>query len=193
MKISMTKRIQLTAMLVLLAPLAAMAEDGPTQQVSFAYGYVHSNAPPDHCDCFSMNGISVAYAYPLGDAFGIVADIGRETTSDVRSTGLDLTLTSFMTGLRYTERHMGGSPVSVFGEGLLGVTHASGGLASIATSARGASNDFSALVGAGIDINVTRAFAIRALEVDYYLTTVPNGINGYQNNVRASAGIVFRF
>jgi peptidoglycan-associated lipoprotein len=181
------------AALLFLAAWPAMAADAPSQEVSLSYSYVHTNAPPDHCDCFSMNGASIGYLFNFSDALGVAVDIGRENASNVRSTGLDLTLSSFLTGLRYTDRHLAGDRLSVFGQVLLGVTHASGGLADIATSAGRASNDFSALVGAGADINVTDRFAIRALEVDYYLTTVPNGVNGYQNNVRASVGVVLRF
>jgi len=95
--------------------------------------------------------------------------------------------------MRYSDRHLDGDRISVFGQALIGVTHASGGLVNIATSTGGATNDFSALVGAGVDINVTQRFAIRALEVDYYLTTVPNGVNGDQSNLRASVGVVLRF
>jgi peptidoglycan-associated lipoprotein len=187
------KRVLGAAALLCLAAAPAMADDAPREEVSVAYSYVHTNAPPDHCDCFSMNGGSIGYVYNLSDRFGIVGDIGVESASNVRSTGLGLTLNSFLAGLRYSYRHLDGGFISVFGQALLGVTHASGGLADIATSTGGASNDFSALVGAGVDIHVTPRVAIRALELDYYLTTLPNGVNGYQNNLRASVGVVLSF
>jgi outer membrane immunogenic protein len=35
--------------------------------------------------------------------------------------------------------------------------------------------------------------ALRALEADYYRTQFPNGLNDRQNNLRLSAGVIFRF
>ena len=38
-----------------------------------------------------------------------------------------------------------------------------------------------------------RHFAVRALEADYYRTQFSNGLNDRQNNLRLSAGVIFRF
>jgi hypothetical protein len=43
------------------------------------------------------------------------------------------------------------------------------------------------------DIGLTRRLAIRAVDLDYYLTRFDNGINQRQNNLKVSAGVIFRF
>jgi outer membrane immunogenic protein len=176
-----------------LAAVPAFALEAPASELSLAYSYVNANAPPDHCECFSMNGASGSYAYNFSSSLGVVADVGVEHGGNVRSSGLDLTLTSFLVGARYSYRDLNNGRIAVFGEALAGAAHASGGMAAIATDAGGASTDFAALLGAGVDVTISSRFAIRALELDYFLTTLPNGGNGYQSNLRASIGLVFRF
>jgi hypothetical protein len=51
-------------------------------------------------------------------------------------------------------------------------------------------NVFSFKVGGGLDINPSRHFQIRLLDVDYYRTSF--GTNVHQNNYWASTGIVIR-
>jgi outer membrane immunogenic protein len=186
----MSKRSLFAASLLTLATTAPVFAQ---EEVSLAYSYVNANAPPDHCECFSMNGASASYAYNLSPAWGVVADVGVEHSGNVRSSGLDLTLTTLLAGARYSYRNLDDGRIALFAEALVGAAHASGGLASIATDSSGTATDFAALAGAGVDISVNPRFAIRALELDYLLTTLPNGVNGYQSNLRASVGLVFRF
>ena len=49
------------------------------------------------------------------------------------------------------------------------------------------------VAGGGFDVGITRHLAARAFEADYYLTHFSNGLNDRQNNLRISAGIIFRF
>ena len=98
---------------------------------------------------------------------------------------------------------------SVFGHALFGEAHSSlgagvtlpiiGGLSTGITSA----NAFAMAFGGGVDIGVSRHFAIRAIQADYLRTQfsgtdaittgLSSSLNGSQNSYRASAGIVFRF
>jgi hypothetical protein len=54
---------------------------------------------------------------------------------------------------------------------------------------------FAMMVGGGLDARVQTHFSIRILEVDYLMTRFERTVNtpGYQNDVRVSTGIVFRF
>ena len=54
---------------------------------------------------------------------------------------------------------------------------------------------FSMAVGGGVDINVSKNFALRVAEFDYFLTRYTNPITSTnnQNNFRYLAGFVFRF
>jgi hypothetical protein len=55
-------------------------------------------------------------------------------------------------------------------------------------------NAFSMKVGGGLDYRFNKHFSVRALEVDYILTRFPaifTGVRANQNNLGASAGIIF--
>jgi opacity protein-like surface antigen len=80
-----------------------------------------------------------------------------------------------------------------FGQVLFGGTHASGSLAPGSSGIAGSSNAFAMTAGGGLDVGLTRHFAIRPVELDYYLTRFNNGVNHHQNNFRFSAGVVVRF
>jgi hypothetical protein len=49
------------------------------------------------------------------------------------------------------------------------------------------------VLGGGLDVNVSRHIAIRAAQADWLYTQFPNGVDNRQNNLRITAGIVFRF
>jgi len=52
---------------------------------------------------------------------------------------------------------------------------------------------FATNLGAGVDIKTGNHIKLRLLEADYLLTTVDNGKNNIQNNLRLSGGVVIRF
>jgi hypothetical protein len=56
-------------------------------------------------------------------------------------------------------------------------------------------NAFSMAIGGGVDVPFSRRFSIRVIQADYLLTRFDgnNGTAATQNNVRVSAGIIFRF
>jgi hypothetical protein len=92
---------------------------------------------------------------------------------------------------------------SLFGETLFGGAQTNGygnleraidfGGGSVQIS--GTQNPFAMAVGGGLDVNVGKHFAIRAAEVDYFLTRYTNPVTGTnnQNNFRYLAGFIFRF
>jgi opacity protein-like surface antigen len=57
----------------------------------------------------------------------------------------------------------------------------------------GSKTEFGMTAGGGIDLTVSRHFAIRPLQAEYFLTKFPDGLNNRQSNFRFSTGIVFRF
>lgn len=93
--------------------------------------------------------------------------------------------------------------VTVFGETLFGgsntngyaniekAINAGGGTLNIS----GTQHPFSMAVGGGLDVNVSKSFAVRVGEFDYFLTRYTNPITSTnnQNNFRYLAGVVFRF
>src|SRR6202044_2764174 len=91
-----------------------------------------------------------------------------------------------------------------FIQGLAGGVHASpvaisGCAGGASCTPLGTENTFAAMFGAGLDIKVSRHIALRLIEGDFLLTHFANPVpaggpeRGWQNNVRLSSGIVFRF
>ena len=97
---------------------------------------------------------------------------------------------------------------SVFGHALFGAAHSSlnagvsvpilGGISAPLDS----SNAFAMAFGGGVDIGISRHFAIRAAQVDFIrtnfntldsLTGLTNGTSTNQNNFRYSGGVIWRF
>ena len=155
------------------------------------YNYVRANGPPGGCGCFSMNGGNAWAGYRLTTDSAPWANSARNTLGT--STGQEKIsrLFSYLFGPRFTLRKS--DRWQPFGEVLLGGAHATGTFEPSFSGGSGSFNSFSLVAGGGLDIHIMRHIDIRAIDADYYLTRFPNGVNGRQNNLRISAGVVFRF
>jgi len=166
----------------------------PRTELALGYTYLHSNAPPGGCGCFNLNGGSATFAWPLGSGqFALVGDVTIAHAGTVSHSGDNLTLSTFTAGVRYLPpiRH---SSLQPFGQMLLGLAHSSGTL--VQDSNPGAANAgaaFAGNFGGGLDLRATPRFSMRLVEADYLLTTIDNGSNNHQNNLRISAGVVIHF
>jgi outer membrane immunogenic protein len=183
-----------TATLLLLLvgfATAALAQNGSLVDAGVDYNYVRTNLPAGGCGCFALNGGSGWVAFNVNRSIGIVGEIASQDASKISNTGADLTLTSFLAGLRYRWPH--GRRIAPFGQALVGGVHAGGSLAPGNSGLPGSANAFSMTAGAGVDVNLTRRFAVRAFEADYYLTRFDNGVNDHQNNLRIAVGVIVRF
>ena len=102
-------------------------------------------------------------------------------------------------GMRYTVAFHSGRYV-VFGEGLAGETNAfhslfsagSGPVGSPNTGTTTSANAFAVETGGGLDIRLSRRFAVRAIRASYLHTQLPKTSTNVQNNLSLGAGIVFR-
>ena len=101
----MTMRSLLALSLLSFASINLMAQQTqPSSEVALVYTYVHTNAPPGGCGCFSMNGGTGSYAYHYGPQFALVVEVGAVHASKIDGSGLDLTLTSYLGGPRFYYR-----------------------------------------------------------------------------------------
>jgi opacity protein-like surface antigen len=92
---------------------------------------------------------------------------------------------------------------TIFGEVLFGQAHTNGyanlersiDLGGGSLNVTDSQHPFAMSVGGGVDFNVGKHFAIRAAELDYFLTrfTNPFTSTNNQNNFRYLAGVVFKF
>jgi len=181
-----------TLLLLSIASGSLMAQTQPSNEIALDYTYVHTNAPPGGCGCFSMNGGSGSYAYHFGPEFAAVIEVGAVHASKIDATGLDLTLTSFLGGPRFYYRRPTARFVP-YGEVLLGAVRATGGLAPANAGGAHSAAVFGSALGGGVELNVSRRMTLRVVQVDYFVTTFNNQVDGHQNNLRVSAGAAYHF
>ena len=170
----------------------AFAQAAPGAQTASVIQGVELGADYNYlrqCGCFSLNGADVWFAVTLPHSFAVVAEVSSQGASNIRGTGEDITLTSYLLGPRYSWPRF--RRFATFSQVLLGGAHASGSEAGYAFP--GSSNTFAMIAGAGLDIDIARHFAVRAFEADYYLTHFDNSVNEPQNYLRLGAGVVIRF
>lgn len=184
---------------LLLAPIRTQAQSLPahnaaTPELALNYSWLHSNAPPGGCGCFSLNGGAASFALPLRSGrIALAAEVSDGYTSNVLNTGKSLNLSTYSAGLRYSPR-AGRSGLSPFAQVLAGVAHVTGPLVSGSSSTTtNAGAAFAATFGGGLDLRLNRHIALRLIQAEYLLTTFDNSADNHQNNVQLEAGLVFHF
>ncbi|WP_162537523.1 outer membrane beta-barrel protein [Granulicella sp. WH15] len=185
-------RSLLALSLLSIASVNLMAQAQPSHEIALDYTYLHTNAPPGGCGCFSMNGGSGSYAYHLGPQFATVFEVGAVHASKVDASGLDLTLTSFLLGPRFFYRRPQARFVP-YAQVLLGAVRATGGLAPANSGGAASSTVFGSTLGGGVEFNLNRKITLRLAQVDYFVTTFPNKADNHQNNLRFTAGAALHF
>lgn len=150
-------------------------------EVFGGYSYLHSSFAGTG---LNFNGASGSLAVNLSPVFGIVGDFGgyHNTTSGVSTNNF-----TYLFGPKFAYR--GNEKVTPYFHVLLGGVHASSSFGTVSAS----SNAFAMALGGGLDAKVAPHIAIRVAQVDYLLTKLPDDKDDRQNNVRVSAGIVFRW
>ena len=185
-------RSLLSLLFLSIASINLMAQTQPSNEIALDYTYVHTNAPPGGCGCFSMNGGSGSYAYHFGPQFATVIEVGAVHAAKVDASGLDLTLTSYLAGPRFFYRRPR-ARFAPYGQVLLGAVRATGGMAPANSGGASSSTVFGSTLGGGVEFNISRAITLRAAQVDYVVTTFDNKADKHQNNFRISTGVAYRF
>jgi hypothetical protein len=200
MKKSYWRGVLLLAALA-LAPAAQAQEKIWPRSIDLAatYSVERAKIASGDCGCIWLQGGSLEAAAPLFHGIGLAANFSGAHSSYVGS-GLDLSVISFMAGPRYTlathrwtDRFLGEKHhTSIFGEALFGVAH---GFNSLFPSSSGlittSATSFSMQIGGGLNIRLAKSFGLRALELDYVRTTLPNTSSNTQNNLRLAFGISY--
>lgn len=176
--------------MIVLSASPAWSQEVKRMEVGAEYSFVETNAPPGGCGCFQLNGGAGWFAFNFSPRLAIAAEVGSTHASNVDGTTGDLTLTSFLGGPKYSWRKHRLVP---YGQVLLGGAHASGALTPSAAGFASSSNAFAMAAGGGVDLDVSRRWAVRIFQLDYYLTRFDNGVNDHQNNLRLGFGVAYRF
>jgi hypothetical protein len=156
-----------------------------------------SNAPPGTCGCFGLAGVegdATWNLFSLGAShragLGVAGDLGVVHTGQVNGADYGLTLTTFTAGPRV---RLPGKRLQTFGQALFGVAHGSGSQFPSGNTLVSSANSFAMDFGGGVDYSVNRRFSLRAVQLDYLRTNLPNIVSGWQNNLRIGVGVTVRF
>ena len=164
----MRRALLLLAGLMILAG-TAYAQDTPIGDFSVNYSYFRAGG---HGGA-NLHGGSVSAAGNVNSWLGIAGDYGVYHLQPSFSGGVNIH--TFTVGPRISFR---GNHVTPFGQVLAGGFHGLG------------TNGFAMSAGGGLDIKVSRAVAVRIVQVEYMILHAQGDT---LNCARVSAGIVFRF
>jgi hypothetical protein len=176
---------------------SAQGLSGPVKKMSF---FTEANAAVlanfERCQvaetgtpAFWFKGGSIDAALVFRHGLGVAVNFTGEHGKDL-AYGVTPSKTAFMGGPRYT--HSVSKRGEVFGEALFGGAHAFDSVFPAAGGARTAANSFSMQAGGGVDIGVAHGFGVRALEVDWVRTNLPNNAYDSQNDLRIAFGLSYR-
>ncbi len=176
-------------------PLAAQvvpAADSHGFHLNAAASYSPARFTELSGNSFWVQGGGVQAQARLGDHLGLVADARGFHTSDISSTGVGLDMITITGGPRYT-LSFAQRKLSVFGQGLVGEAMAFNGLFPHPPHTVTSASSLALLAGGGVDMRLSRRFAVRAFEAEWMHTQLPNGAGNEQNSILLGAGMVYHF
>lgn len=158
--------------------------------VAVTYNLERSKIADSSCDCFWLNGASAEVAVPVYRGLSAVASFAGATASNI-TPGVDLSKISYVFGPRSTYDISRYSSVHLFGEALFGGTHGFNSVFPAAGGSTPTANSFAMQLGGGVDVALSRGFGVRALQLDYIRTSLPNNASNTQNDLRIAFGVTY--
>jgi hypothetical protein len=138
---------------------------------------------------FWLQGGGVDVAVPFYKGLGIAGSFSGEHAANIQP-GVSISKLSYLAGPRYT---FGRSRFQVFGEGLFGGAHGFDSIFPTASGVMPTANSYAMQLGGGVDVPLRHGFGVRALELDYVRTALPNNGTNSQNDLRVAFGASYRF
>lgn len=182
---------------VFLSGMTAFGQEVVTPKIEtgFSYSFTRVNAGGS-VGSYSAHGGSAYAEYNLNRYVGLVADLGGNTIGSANGIPLNNTEFTYLFGPRFNLRTS--RRITPYVQTLVGGARFSNAYdANLDFPGLGGSqNNFAAAIGGGVDYRVNDHLAVKPIQVEYLMTQVPtvfNNINGVQNNLRYSAGVVLRF
>lgn len=162
----------------------------PVAEVGLNYSYTNTR-PGSGAPSFGSQGGSGTFIYNINGTLGVVADLGGYHNG--QDANFDPTTFSYLFGPRFSIRKS--SRFTPYVQALFGGTRVSSSLVDSNSGNLITENGFAAAFGGGLDVRVTDRVAFKPFQVEYLMTQVPNiwSADHTQNNIRYSAGVVFRF
>lgn len=160
--------------------------------LAVTYTTQHSTVTPSGAGSFWMQGAGLDGAFTFFRGLGLAASLTGEHASRI-APGVNLNLLTFTTGPRYTYFLHAGSKheARLFGEIMAGGVKGFGSVFPVSTGVSSSASAFAWQAGGGIDIAISKHFAIRAVQADYVRTKLPNAGSNAQDNLRLSVGLTY--
>jgi hypothetical protein len=194
------RNISFLMALILISSAACSAQSGAVpSSVNVRYSEQISNGPAGTCGCFSMAGVAGDVAWEIrkfggerpASFIGGVADISVEHAGSVSGAPYGLTLTTLAFGPRY---QFPVAKLAIFAQSLLGFTHGSNSAFPARNTLEPSATSLAVNLGTGVNIPFKdKRFSVRALQLEYLHTDLPNNSTNWQNNLRISAGFTIHF
>jgi hypothetical protein len=192
---------RIATVVLLLLPFAAFLPLAHAQTpIDLGMTYTQQRAKfvgPSASDFFYMRGASVDLAYEPFHGIGPVVSLNGMAVTNLR-TQIDIHQASFTGGGRYTYSFGHISPTvwsrraSIFGEGLVGITHATAGYFPKGETLVSTATGFTYALGGGVNYNLYHRFELRVMS-HYFVTDLPNGGTNQQRDIQVSAGVNWHF
>jgi hypothetical protein len=163
------------------------ASKNPFIELSLGYAYMHANAPPGSCQCFSLNGGFASAAVNLKHGFSLAGDLSVSHAGNIAGSTQTITVVNYLFGPRYSWRPASGR-FTPYGQFLLGgSTELSSSPPVQHVSA------FAFETGGGVNARLTHRFGWNIVELDWLHSQLPNAVNNRQNDLKITSGVIFRF
>ena len=160
--------------------------DIPRREIGLNYNYIHANAPPGQCGCFSLNGGSAAIVYNIRPNWSAVADVSVAHANNVDGTLQNITIINYLFGPRRSWRNH--TRYIPYAQVLLGGAKEDVNFEFVINR-----NSFGLSAGGGVTTRLSRRVGFNIAQFDYVYTQIPNAKSNRQNNIRIATGFIFRF
>ena len=193
----------LLASTYLIAAVTALGQQQPSKgagetppisaDLSVTYSVERSQVAPGTCGCFWFQGAGADAAFTLWKGLGVGGAMTGEHAN--QAPGMNIDKVAYVIGPRYTfavrPHHSGVPPLQLFGEAFLGGVHGFNSIFPTPTGLNSSATAFALQTGGGINVFASKRFAVRAIEVEYLHTALPNNYSNAQNDLRLGFGVTY--
>jgi hypothetical protein len=166
--------------------------------VAVLFNLEHSQVAQSGTPGFWLKGGAVDASVTFWKGLGIAANFTDEHASNIYN-NVSLGKIAVMAGPRYTfdtSKYTNGMTkkhrTEVFGEALFGGVHAFDSTFPGTSAVQTTAGAFSMQVGGGTDVAIGKGFGVRAFELDWVHTNLPNNAANSQNDLRIAFGLSWR-
>ena len=176
---------------MLSAVVASAQETTPKVEVGLSYSWLHVNS--SNFDFQRTGNGGAGYVeYNISSMVGLVGDFGGYANT---RTGINDKALTYLFGPRFNMRRV--QRWTPYVQFLFGGAYAWSG----PTGFQQNQNAFAMAAGGGLDFNCNKLISIKPIQVEYVMTQFDSaklggstvGFGDHQNDVRYSAGVVFKF